>query len=239
MNKTIKNPFDSYTLHARVFPALISALPLFFLWYFISKFGDLSGLMSYFMSLRFAGNVTFGIIFLYLYAQTTRMVGKFLERRYFLEGNGFPTTYLMLYSDNTFSKSYKDEYRKRAVSVFGLSLPTEEEEREDLTETKKRLQEVTKQIILHVGSGRLVLKHNIWYGFFRNLIGGALLSSFFCVLNIYIGIAVLQNTTLWASSAVLLVCYIILLLLRKPILVQHAEAYAKQLIAEFMEKNKG
>jgi len=238
MKKTTKSLFDTYSLHARIFPALISALPLLLLWYFVSCFGELSKLMSYVTSFRFLGGVTFGIIFLYLYAQTTRTVSKYLEKRYFLEGKGFPTTYLMLYSDDIFSKDYKDEYRKRATSAFGLSTPTEEEEKDNIWEAKKRLSEITKQVILDVGSGQLVLKHNIWYGFFRNLIGGSILSSLFCLLNIYIGVAVLRNPTLWASSVVLLVFYIFTLVFRKPILIQHAEAYAKQLIAEFMEKNK-
>lgn len=239
MTDTKKNPFDSYALHARAFPALISSLPLFILWYFISTLGELSELMSYILNLKFLGGLTLGIVFLYFYAQLIRTASKFLEKRYFLEARGFPTTYLMLYSDSSFSRNYKDAYRERAAKAFGLALPTEEDEKEDLLETKKRLHEITKHIILQMGNGHLILKHNVWYGFFRNLVGGALFSSLFCLLNIYIGAVVVKNPTLWASSIALLVCFVFLLVWRKPILVQHAEAYAKQLIAEFMEKNKG
>ncbi len=234
-----KNPFDSYTLHARVFPALISALPLFVLWYFISSLGELSGLASYVLGLNFLGTVTLGIVFLYFYAQVIRTASKFLEERYFLKERGFPTTYLMLYGDPTYSRNYKNYFRARAAKAFGITLPTEEDEREDLEETKKRLHEITKHVILQLGSGHLVLRHNVWYGFFRNLVGGALFASLFCILNIYIGIVILDNSTLWVTSVVLLVFFAFLLLWRKPILVQHAEAYAKQLTAEFMENNKG
>jgi len=239
MKNSAKNPFDFYTLHARIFPALISSLPLFILWYFISGMGDLSGLMAYILSLKFIGSVTFGIVFLYFYAQIIRTASKFFENRYFLQDRGFPTTYLMLYSDNSFSRKYKDEFRERAVTAFKIILPTEEEENENLAETKKRLSEITKHIILQLGSGHLILKHNVWYGFFRNLVGGSLFSSLFCILNIYLGVVVLKNTTLWTSSAILMGCFGFILLWRRPILVQHAEAYAKQLIAEFMENNKG
>jgi len=48
---------------------------------------------------------------------------------------------------------------------------------------KKRLNEATKQVILKVRDGHLVKKHNIWYGFFRNLVGGSIYSSFFCFLT--------------------------------------------------------
>lgn len=239
MTQPKKNPLDSYTLYARVFPALISALPLFILWYFISTLGELSGLVSYVFSLKFLGSVTFGVVFLYFYAQVIRTASKFLETRYFLKEKGFPTTYLMLYRDSTYSRNYKDTYRARVTKAFGITLPTEEDEKEDLEETKKRLHEITKYIILQLGSGHLVLKHNVWYGFFRNLVGGALFSSLFCILNIYIGVFSLNNPTLWATSIVLLICFAFLLLWRKSILVQQAKAYAKQLIAEFMENNKG
>jgi len=239
MMQNKKNLFDSYTLYARVFPALISALPLFILWYFISALGELSGLLSYILSLKFLGTVTLGVVFLYFYAQVVRTASKFLEKRYFLAARGFPTMYLMLYGDDTFSRNYKDAYRARAAKAFGITLPTEEDEKEDLEETKRRLHEITKHIILQLGSGHLVLKHNVWYGFFRNLVGGALFASPFCILNIYLGVVILNNPTLWATSIVLLVCFAFLLLWRKPILVQHGEAYAKQLIAEFMENNKG
>lgn len=239
MTDAKKHPFDSYSLHARAFPALISAFPLFILWYFISPIGELSELMSYLLNLKFLGGLTLGIVFLYFYAQLIRTASKFLEKLYFLNARGFPTTYLMLYRDSSFSRNYKDAYRKRAATAFGLRLPTEEDEKGDLPETSKRLHEITKHIILQMGSGHLILKHNVWYGFFRNLVGGALFSSLFCLLNIYIGAVVVKNRTLWSSSVVLLVCFLFLLVWRKPILVQHAEAYAKQLIAEFMENNKG
>ncbi len=239
MSKSTRNPLDSYSLYARIFPSLISALPLFVLWYFISPLGDLSGLVSYIFSLKFLGTVTFGVVFLYLYSQLIRTTSKFLEKRYFLGQRGFPTTYFMLYRDSTYSRNYKDTYRARAQVAFGIALPTDEDENKNLEETKRRLNEITKHIILQLGPGHLVLKHNVWYGFFRNLIGGALFASVFCIVNIYIGAVTLGNTTLWITSLVLLVCFGFMVLCRKPILVQHAEAYAKQLISEFMEHTKG
>lgn len=233
-----KNPFDSYSLYARVYPALICAVPLFVLWYFLSEFGELSDLMSFILSLKFMGSLTLGIVFLYFYAQLIRTASKLLEKRYLLEAQGFPTMYFMLYGNDTFSKQYKELYREKVLNVLEVTLPSEDEERADLIETKKRLHEITKHIILHVGNGQLVLKHNVWYGYFRNLVGGALFASIFSCLNIYIGVFVLRNQTLWISSVVMLVVYAFLILWRKGILTQHAEAYAKQLIAEFMESNK-
>lgn len=234
MTQAKKNPFDYYTVYARMFPAIISALPLFVLWYFMVPLGELSGLMSYILSLRFLKSITLGVVFLYFFAQLIRTASKLLEKQYFLHGKGFPTTYLMLYGDNTFSRDYKDAYRKRVGDLSEMALPTEEDEVTDLAETQKRLTEVTKFVILRVGRGQLVFKHNVWYGFFRNLVGGAFFALAFCMLNVVIGAIILENSTLWVSSLVLMVCFAFILLWRRPILVQHAEAYAKQLIAEFI-----
>lgn len=166
MNQSLKNLFSFYTIYARFFPALISALPLLILWYFISPLNGLSGLGVYILGLKFACNLTLGGVILYFYSQIIRTIAKVLERKYFLEKRGFPTTYLMLYDDRSFSTSYKDAYRAKIKKVFKLDLPTDGDERENIAETIKRLNETTKQLILYVGNGRLVLEHNVWYGFF-------------------------------------------------------------------------
>ncbi len=195
-------------------------------------------MMSFILSLEFLGGITLAIVFLYFFSELIRTTSKFIERRYFVNRMGFPTTYLMMYEDKTFSRIYKDTYRQKAKALFGMDLPSLAEERDNPTEARKRLQEIAKLVILRIGSGRLVMKHNIWYGFFRNLIGGSLYSVVFCILNICIGAVILENTTFWTSSLILLIGYASLLVLRKHILIQHAEAYAKQLFAEFMMFNK-
>lgn len=238
MTSSKKNPFDVYALYARAFPALISALPLFVLWYFLSDVGDLSALLEYILSLRFLGTITFGAIFLYLYSQLIRTVSKAVEARCFLGRRGFPTTYLLLYEDDSYSIRYKTEFRTRAERTFGIPLPTEKDERANPDEAKRRLHEIRKHVILHIGEGYLVLKHNIWYGFFRNLVGGAIFASILSVLNICVGIVALRSTTLWATSTVLLICFVFIVVWRKSILTEHGESYARQLIAEFMERTK-
>ena len=230
----MKVVFDTYTIYARFFPALISAFPLLILWFFLSPISEMQGLMKYVFSLRFFGSLTLGVVFLYFFSQLTRTTSKVLERKYFIDSKGFPTTYLVMYSDETLSKSYKDAFRKRVSEIFNVHLPTQIQESDDFHDAKKRITEITKQIILHVGAGKLVQKHNIWYGFFRNLLGGFYFSIISCLLNIGLGFYWLENSTLWIFSAVLLACYGGTLIFQRSILTQHAEAYAKQLISEFM-----
>lgn len=229
--------FNAYTIYARFFPCIISALPLFILWFFLSDNIQLKELGAYLLSLKFYGGTTLSIVFLYFYAQVLRITSKIIEKKHFQNKTGFPTTYLMMYADNTFSKSYKDKYRQLVKKQFDIDLLSESEETTDITEARKRLNEATQLIRLKIKEGHLVSKQNIWYGFVRNLVGGAIYSIIFCVMNIIVGSIWYKNPILVISSIILLVIYAIMFLFRKQIIIQNAEAYANQLIAEFMAGN--
>ena len=226
--------FNAYTIYARFFPCIISSLPLFILWFFLSENIQLKELVSYLLSLKFYGGITLSIVFLYFYAQVLRITSKIIQKKLFLDKTGFPTTYLMTYPDDTFSKNYKDKYRQLVKRQFDIDLLNESEEATDITEARKRLNEATQSIRLKIKGGYLVSKQNIWYGFVRNLVGGAIYSIIFCIMNIIVGSIWYKNPILIISSIILLVIYAIMFLFRKQIIIQNAEAYASQLIAEFM-----
>ena len=229
--------FNTYTIYARFFPCIISAMTLFVLWFFLSANIQLRELGAYLLSLKFYGGITLSIVFLYFYAQVLRITSKIIEKKPFHDTAGLPTTYLMMYADDTFSKSYKDKYRQLVKKRFNIDLLNESEEAVDTAEARKRLNEATQLIRLKIKEGHLVSKQNIWYGFVRNLIGGTIYSTVFCIINIVVGSIWYKNPILVISSIILLVVYAIVLLFHKQILVQNAEAYANQLIAEFMTSN--
>lgn len=226
---------SGYELYARYFPAILTGIPLLLLGFYLSKDGEIKQLLDYVLSLKFFGYVSLSVILLYFYAQLIRTTSKAFEQSYFIRQKGFPTTYFMLYSDSTYSDAFKDMFRQRAYELLGITLCTKEEEIADSNEAMKRLNEATKQIILSVGNGILVGKHNQWYGFFRNLLGGCIYGAGVSVINVLLGRFFLVSNVLTTVSLILFVIYIILFLLRKHIIVQHAEAYARQLVAEFMK----
>ena len=225
---------DRYTLQARFFPTIISALPLVVLAFFLSQDAQLNQLGKFLISLKFYGGITLSVVAIYFYAQLIRFVSKLFEASYFIKASGFPTTYLMTYVDDTYSKSYKDKYRQLIRRDFDMQLLDETGEAKDTDEARKRLNEVTKHVILKLKGGHLIGKHNIWYGFVRNIIGGAVFSLAFCAVNIVSGAVILKNPHLVIVSAVLVIPYAFLLIFWKPLLRQNAEAYAKQLIAEYI-----
>lgn len=225
---------SGYELYARYFPAILTGIPILLLGFYLSKGGEIKQLLDYIISLKFFGYVSLSVILLYFYAQLIRTTSKAFEQSYFIKRKGFPTTYFMLYSDSTYSDAFKDAFRQRVQQMPGLSLCTKEEEIATPGEAVNRLNDVIKQVILRVGDGVLVTQHNQWYGFFRNLIGGCIYGAAVSFANVLIGHFVFVSNVLTFLSLILFVIYITLFLVRKPIMVQHAEAYARQLLAEFM-----
>jgi hypothetical protein len=229
---------DTYTLYARFFPGILAATPLFVLWFFLARETEWKDLLNFVLSLKFLGTVSISAAFLYFYSQFIRITSKHFERKYFTGSRGFPTTYFMLYADQTYSSDYKDKFRERVKKILKLDPLNVAEESAQPQEARNRLNEAFNHIRLKVGNGKLVLKHNIWYGFSRNLIGGAIYASIFCAANIGIGWAFFKSPPLVIVSAVLLAVYLCILIFHKPILFQNAEAYARQLISEFMTTSK-
>lgn len=231
-----RRSITGYELYARYLPAVLTALPILILGFYLSKAGGTRELIDYIMSLKFFGTLSMSLVLLYFYAQLIRTTSKVYENKYFVNTRGFPTTYFMLYSDGTYSEAFKDEFRKRVAKTLGIQLCGKEQEANDPAEARRRLNETTKQIILSVGNGELVGKHNQWYGFFRNLIGGCIYGAITAVISVVIGHYYLASKPLVVSSLFLFVFYCCIFIARKGILFQHAEAYARQLIAEFMKK---
>lgn len=228
--------FSVYEIYARHFPAVLTALPALILGFYLSKGTETKELMDYVLSLKFFGTLSLSLVLLYFYAQLIRTTSKALERKYFAMARGFPTTYFMLYADPTYSEAFKDKFRKRVVATLGIPLCDKDEEASNPEEARRRLNDSTKQIILRVGDGVLVGKHNQWYGFFRNLLGGCPYGAAMAVVGVVVGRYCITSTVLVMGSLGLFVLYSGLFLARRGILTQHAEAYARQIIAEFMNK---
>jgi hypothetical protein len=229
-------PITTYELYARYLPALLTGLPIIILAFYLSKAVASKELIDYVFSLKFFGTISMSSVFLYFYAQLIRTTAKAFEKHYFMNKRGFPTTYFMLYSNPTYSEAFKQEFRRKVFDKFNISLFGKQDESRNPAEAIRLLNDTTKQIILLVGDGQLVGKHNQWYGFFRNLIGGCLYGGFCGIVSALLGEIVLHNRALVIGSLVPTLIYFGIFLARRAILVQHAEAYARQLIAEFISK---
>ncbi len=230
---------NTYTIKARYFPALLSAFPFFVSWYFLSGNTEFEGLTSFILSIKLFGieGLTFSIIFLFFYSLVIREISKYFQRKYFTsdEAKGFPTTYLMTYADGTLPDCYKDKLRELISVQFNFELSNKEEEEADPIEARKRLDVAIGLVRQEIQDGYLVLKHNIWFGFWRNFIGGTIISMFFCVIGILGGVFLVEdkNVQIYFLSVLFLI-YLGIFLFRKPILIYNGELYATQLFSEFI-----
>ena len=240
MQELLKKALNPYTIFARYLPALVSALPLLVIWYYMSAKFQLDGLASFILNAKVpeAGEITFSLAILHFYSLLIREISKYFQRHYFTgdRAKGFPTTYLMTYSDSTFSDSYKDKYRELISKQFNIELLNKEDERGNITEARKRLNEATELVKAEMQNVYLVLKHNIWFGSLRNLIGGIITSMLFCIVGILLGLFLIDSNEVMIFILVLLFFfYLLVFLFRRPILVHNGEAYAQKLFAEFIK----
>lgn len=226
---------DKYEVLARIFPAVIVLIP-FLIFTMNCDISMLSVFFDDLLKVKIIGNITIALILLYFLSQANRFFGKFLfERILFKDELEMPTTRFMLFSDSTLSKTYKLQIRVKIKADFNNNMPTEEDETNDLVETKKRIVEVVALIREKVKRGRLLLQHNIEYGFARNLIGGSIIGLVVSIFDIVYFYSVHSNPILYIST--FSACFFsVLLLCNKPIINHLGNQYAKRLFTEYLNK---
>ncbi|RSN01148.1 hypothetical protein DMB42_39855 [Nonomuraea sp. WAC 01424] len=155
--------FDKYNLQARIYPALITFLPVmasvFLLW------------SKTFPQQTVAAFVTAGGAF--LVANVVRGLGKSLEKRLVVRWDGLPTTHMLRYRNNSNIPLLKRR-REALQKITHLRFPAESKERLDPQRADQIYIAATRVLIIHVRDkkGRYDLVHdeNINYGFRRNLL---------------------------------------------------------------------
>lgn len=227
--------FDKYNRTARIYPSIIILIP-FLLFTIYCEIDNLKEVFDNVLQIKIIGNITISIVLLYFLVQVNRFLGKFLfERNMFKNELEMPTTNFLLYQDSQFSNEYKNQLREQIKNDFHIELPTEIEETENIENTRKRIVEAVGLIRQKVKNGRLLLQHNIEYGFARNLIGGAIVGLVMSVVDI-IYFYGLDNKLIGGISIALASLFAFLLLIHKPIIKHLGNQYAKRLFQEYIQK---
>lgn len=176
MDDTVGKLFsDEYSRKARLFPAILAAVPYaLILSYFIQ---------SYFLASQVGwvkvlcvglGSIAFSTVAaLWFGVSTVYWLGKVIEVNTFKNGVGFPTTEFLLWKDKTLSRQFKEKLREKIFNDFGVRLFTVQQEDADCDEAKKTIRDAVDLIRPRVGNGKFVLQYNIRYGFIRNFIAGS------------------------------------------------------------------
>lgn len=225
--------WDSYERKAVVAPAILVLLPYGVLqYYFLDK---ITGFEHLFDALKILTVIGLPLIFLYFITSTARLIGKEIFEVWFFKDSLFlPTTTFLLYGDKTLSKVQKKAIRAKIESEFSIKLFSEEEEAKDEMEARRTISDAVSYIRLKLKGGYMLLRRNIQYGFWRNLIGGSVIGLLICVINLVIfKFFDPQIPALWLSGC-LAVAYLALLLSSKWAVGRLGKRYARTLYDEFM-----
>lgn len=228
--------FDSYTITARVFPAILSSVPFFVLHFYYLR-PILGQFWTELLAVQIVSDITIVLVFLFLLIQMSRYISKeFFEKRMFVDGLYLPTTNYLLHLDSHFSPEYTAKIHAKVKDNFDINIPSAKDEEAYTQQSRKLISEAVGQIRTKVGDGRLVSQHNAEYGFSRNLAGGAIIAFMVSFLDIAVFGFIFYNLTAFWLSIIIALIYLLLVLFSKKIILAFGNSYAQKLIEEYMAK---
>jgi hypothetical protein len=227
--------FDPYYVKARILPAVFSiGIPLIVFNYFVLN-EELTKFIDTILNIKILSKLTFSIILLFVFSEMGRFLGKIIfEGFYFKDELRMPTTEFLMFKTNIYSADYKNDFRKKVLKDFNISLPTEEDEMANENLTRTKIVETMALIRKKIHSNRFLLKHNIEYGAIRNMIGGAVIGIILSIFNIIFFNLYIKNSLAVYITVVGLTVYMTLVIFSKIIIKFYAKNYAKILYREYI-----
>lgn len=237
MKKDSNMNVDRYYLQARLIPALLTAIPALIFFHALLN-PKLEILFSDMMLLTEGTGLSFSIALVFLWVQLSKMAGRSIFQRLIFEDElRMPTTNFLLYRDPYFTPETKRQIRKKIEDIFQLRLYNYKQEKQQELNARKQICLAVSQIREQLRQNQMLLRHNIDYGFFKNLISGSMLAFFLCVSGLLLGRinpAVHQFSELFMTLGSL---YFIPLLFSRSIMMHFARYYGKILYEQFLMKS--
>jgi hypothetical protein len=184
---------DGYDLKARVAPTAITFLPMLFTVYYCFPALYNSPFLA-------AGSGLISMALIYLCSMIVRFLGLREQDRLWKLWGGPPSTRFARYRDPRLNVEQKKRIRTALTKSFQVDLPSDVEESKNPKKADERIEkaflEVKEYLRQHQQSG-LVDKHNIEYGFVRNLYGGRFILCTGIFLGLLISGFASTNGTAW------------------------------------------
>lgn len=232
-----KNNMNKYNLIARTYPAVLCSIPVFVLNYFFlhTYTADFIGSLQ---AITWAGGITLSVVLTFLFAHIGRHIGKDLfEKIHFNDELHMPTTQMLLHADTTYSSEHKRKVHDMILGDFNMQVCTVSEEQDNEHHARKIIVDCVSMIRGKVKDGRLLLQHNIEYGFVRNLIGGSVISVFISIVNLFLFGYFFQNLLAYQISLFTAITYFLILFFGRFLVGRYGVRYAKVLIQEYVLTN--
>ncbi|WP_186092478.1 hypothetical protein [Burkholderia gladioli] len=173
---------DPYQRTARVFPGLLTVLPLLIplLWIL----GPRSPILTALLALVTSCGAVYGL------ASGARGLGKRLEERLVKKWGGMPTTIILRHRDTHLDDYTKSRYHKIISEKLQTTLPNAEDEQRDQVSADQIYSGVTRHLreLTRGKKYALLLKENIAYGFHRNMLAMKPVGLATSVIGIFFGL---------------------------------------------------
>lgn len=225
---------SEYTLKARVFPTILTSLPLILLSNALLEYEVKDWLnSSEYAALFGRGSVSLAVVF--LLAQINRFIGAEVIQR-LLSGDevNFPTTRMLLPNNPLISDALRDALLLKIKKKMGYEIPTcidtENEPR-----VRRLIVDCVREMRGKTRANKLLLQHNIEYGFARNLIGGCLVALLVSILNMWLYQYELLTEIGYKISAAYCSTALIFLLISPWVLERYGIKYARLLFQAYLE----
>ncbi|MBP3596218.1 MAG: hypothetical protein J6J60_02300 [Clostridia bacterium] len=230
-----KNLFDDFTIHARIMPALITALPtyIYLMIVGIIEFGFIDIIC----------NSWIFILLVAIYYRFIRNLGKKYEEKMYKVLGGKPTTIILRYSDDNIDEITKTRYHKKLnKKIVNLNLPLDKEHEkiEDDVKYESAINWLRNYANTNREKEQRVYQELKEYNFYRNLYGGKIiiiLSGIVCVVTTVIKVIMeiiksIEIYKMYIIYIIFMLCILLLscLIINKESVVKKAFDYAKTLL---------
>jgi hypothetical protein len=201
---------DEYFLKARLYPAILTSPPLIILInsIFSSHIGDWVNNAEY-ASIFGKGILAAAIVYA-LVALNRFIAVELFEYAISKDTLHFPTTQLLMPNSAGLSSTMREAIAQKVQNQFSMPLPTSVSTTDENI-TRRQIADIVGRIRERTRSHKLLLQHNIEYGFVRNLIGGYLIAALSTrPIDMNMTIAVIRHISnrLWdKSSSRLTICF--------------------------------
>ena len=229
---------NRYFLQAHLLPALLTSIPaLVFLYTLLSL--ELKLIFQELPLLLKGTGFTFSMALVFLWVQLNKLCGRVIfQKLIFKDELYMPTTNYLLYKNSYFTPEIKRLIRQRIEELFALRLYNHKKERKHETNARKQICIAVSQIRELLRNNQMLLRHNIDYGFSRNLLSGCL-PAFLLSLGGFIAADLLPVLSPFQSTfAAMAGIYLLPLLFCRSILQHFGHYYSKILYEQFLLANK-
>jgi hypothetical protein len=183
---------NKYYLQARLAPTVLTSIPLVVCYFYtVAPF-----VHEYFDSapaLPTISDISLPFAIVLLLVQLNRLLSKeIFQKFYFKDEINMPSTNYLLHNDSTFTNDIKAKIKQKIFKDFDISLYSHDREISEELGARKQICFAVSQIRVVLKNNIMLFRHNVEYGFFRNLLGGCILAVIFS-LTLIIFSAALQN----------------------------------------------